>query len=54
MFGNCIFTATGASFPVGEAFAVKVAEWTCPIEAAANGSLSKLAKWSPHEGPKDD
>lgn len=52
MFGNCIFTATGSSRPVGEALEDKMALWTCPIEAAANGTRSKLVKLFAQEGPR--
>jgi len=52
MFGNCIFTATGSSLPVGEALEDRMALWTCPIEAAANGIRSKLLKLLAQEGPR--
>lgn len=54
MFGNCILTATGSSLPVGDDAADNVAEWTCPIDAAANGTRSKDENCSSHDGPNEE
>lgn len=51
ILGNCIFTATRSSLPVGDIGAARTAVCTCPMDAAANGIRSKDTKLSDHDGP---